>query len=650
MPDRITKPLRDLAAAWGVQLSYTDVNGARQSATVEGALGVLRALGAPVDGLGDVSDALAEVASRPAPAVEPVVVSWTDEPPAFTVGSTTDADATLVLEDGATHSWRIGRGAAGRRARIPVEVPEGYHTLVVGDAQALLIRAPRKAVAWPERGWGVFMPAYAIRNGRDWGIGDLGGLGEMLEQVGTRGGSVVSTLPLLSVFLDEPFEPSPYSPVSKLFWNELYLDLDAIGDLDAVPEAAEVVRDPGFRRRMARLRRAAAVDHRAVNELKRSVLLPLARARAGEPDLTAALDLHPEIEDYSTFRARTRAAGPWPAWRSQPASDPDELLYHRYVQVAMQRQLDAVTARGRDAGATLLFDMPIGVHPYGYDAWRHRDVFADEANAGAPPDSFFTKGQDWGFHPLHPHRLRESGYAYPRACLRAMLRHARVLRIDHIIGLHRFWWIPPGHDAADGAFVRYQPEEMYAILTLESKRAGAVIVGEDLGTVPREVRQAMGAHGIARTYVLQEEIDPARGPAAPPANALATVNTHDMPQFAAFWAGADIERRVGMGLLDQQEARSEKRVREAKRRAVRKVVGKGDPLRAVLRFLGRSRARLVVANLEDLWGETEPVNVPGTQDGNWRRRGRHDLANPEPWKMLAALDESRRDAQRPRHG
>ncbi len=249
------------------------------------------------------------------------------------------------------------------------------------------------------------------------------------------------------------------------------------------------------------------------------------------------------MEDYAAFRAAWDARkAPWPTW---PAPARDGLLregdfggqakrYHLFVQWALHLQLRELSSGPRKL---LYLDLPLGASYDGYDVWRRRDLFALEASAGAPPDDFFTKGQDWGFPPLHPERSREEGHAYFRECLANQLRYAGTLRIDHVMGLHRFFWIPKGAGPAEGTYVRYPAEELYAVACLESVRHRARIVGEDLGTVPRYVRPAMARHGILRMFVAQFGLspDPRRALGGIPRACVASVNTHDMPTFASFW-------------------------------------------------------------------------------------------------------------------
>jgi 4-alpha-glucanotransferase len=300
--------------------------------------------------------------------------------------------------------------------------------------------------------------------------------------------------------------------------------------------------------------------------------------------------------------------------------------------------MEGQLAAARDAvrpDADLYFDLPLGVNPAGYDVWRHREAFALGASAGAPPDSFFPTGQDWGLPPLHPDRIREQGYAYPIACIRTLTRHAGVLRVDHVMALHRLFWVPRGLDPEHGVYVRYRPDEQYAILSLEAHRTGTVVVGEDLGTVPSFVRRAMDRRGIYRSYVLQEELRTDREAALrpPPPSALASLNTHDMPTFVGFWNGSDIDDQLELGLINDEE-----HTRAHERRALlRKRLGKLLNARSntdvatvrdgLLHRLAESAARYVLVTLEDLWLEDRPQNVPGTSSErpNWQRRSRRTL-------------------------
>jgi 4-alpha-glucanotransferase len=595
-----------LAREAGVQRSYTDVRGRRRTASTAALRAVLAALGhdAGPDGKG-AADALRGLrAARERRLAEPVAVAWCGTA-SIPVRSGGRVDWTLALEDGGE---RRGRAADGRSVRLS-DVPPGYHTLHLSadgrEATQLLLAAPGQAYAAGGRSWGVFLPLYALPG--PLGPGDLTGLRRLAAWTAGYGGATVGSTPLFAAFLDRPFDPSPYAPVSRLYWNELYVDPVAVPELEASAEA----------RRLVAAAAPALVDYAAAMAAKRAILEALLQALQG-PRLEAFerhLDAHPDLRAYAGFRAQCEREGAgWRGWSGAEAGDSEGAAarYHAYAQWVCADQL----ARVAESGAGPYLDMPLGVHPSGYDTWRFTRAFAEGASVGAPPDDFFTGGQDWGFPPLHPARIREQGYAYPVACIRELLRHAAAARIDHVMGMHRTFWVPDGFAAADGIYVRYPAAELYAVLCIESHRFATVIVGEDLGTVPDGVRRSMSAHGLLRTFVLQAE---AAGDGDPldhvPSTALVGMNTHDMPTFAGFWEGNG-------------------RTDAPRRRLAAAVARRGHPagdgpsvLGACLDELARSEARCLMINLEDLWWEREPQNVPGTtsERPNWRRRARYGV-------------------------
>jgi 4-alpha-glucanotransferase len=545
-------------------------------------------------------------------------------------------------------------------------LPPGYHrmTLRVGSREEVtwVVSAPRSAQDSRPGSWGAFLPLYALRTRDGWGVGDLGDLVDMTRWVAGLGGSLVATLPLLPTFLDGPvFDPSPYAPVSRLFWNELYADLDIVPGID---EAMRAKGSTGLRRELAELRAAPLVDYERTMRLRRRLL----EAVAVEPEGEFARG---RAADYAAFRANTERRGtPWWNWpraeregRLPPhGGDRASFRYHLFAQWLMAGQMADTARRTADAGGGLYFDLPVGVHPDGYDVWREREAFVLGASAGAPPDIFFAHGQDWGFPPVYPEGDRSNGYRYFRAIIAHLFRHASVARIDHVMALHRMFVIPKGMSSHDGAYVRYRPHELSAILALESHRFGTVVVGEDLGTVPAQVRTFMRAHGIHRSYVMQFEFnDRPRGAIRkPPVESLAALNTHDTPTFAGFWKGFDVRLRLEEGWIDAAGARVELERRSRLRRAVvaylrahhRLRPGRSMPplpvvLRAVLTEVASSEARIVVANLEDLWFELRPQNVPGTtvEQPNWRRPARYTFeefsAMPSVIEVLHGIERER---------
>jgi 4-alpha-glucanotransferase len=698
-----TEPLQELARLYGVQTTYDDVDQKQQQANQEALLAVLRCLGAPVERLDDVPEALRE--RRLAlwrDVLEPAAVAWEGKPLRLEVrlpSSLADAALTgnLTLESGEKQTWQWPGADLPVRKRenvegqpylikslpLPEELPQGYHKFTLelpgGQAEMFIISAPARARGGgdPEaRSWGVFLPTYALHTHESWGSGDFSNLEELIEWVASIGGDVAATLPLLAAFLDEPFEPSPYTPSSRLLWNAFYVDVRRAPELPDCPQGQAVVESPAFRKELDDLRSQPLVDYRRQMSLKRSVLEELAKccfARDSDrlQDLTRFAGERPEVEDYARFRAASEKYGA--SWQSWPEplrqgelreGDYNEHAkrYHLYAQWLADQQLQGVSETARRNGVRLYLDLPLGVHPEGYDVWRNQSLFVQEASGGAPPDTFFRKGQNWAFPPLHPDVLRRQSYDYVIACLRHSLKHAGILRVDHVMSLHRLFWIPRGMEASRGVYVRYPADELYAILALESHRNKAVIVGEDLGTVPPEVGPAMARHGLHRMYVVQYALNSNSRKALPPvrADVVASLNTHDMLPFASFWQGLDIQEQCNRDSSSGEDGQGELRLRDALRRALVSMLRREgwmaessptdalDVLGAVIRFLSASPARTLLVNLEDLWLETEAQNVPGTQAErpNWRRKARYALDEfrqlPQVIDTLSETDRNKR--------
>jgi len=627
--------LRELARSYFIQLSYEDAGGKRRQASAESLRAVLD-LRVP-GGVANVEDALRarqeELCRR---VVEPVLVVW--------------GRSRLRLPNGHCEiTLESGERIETSGTHAP-PLPFGYHTLRVdGVHEAAIFAAPVKAPPPKNvRSWGIFAPVYAMRTNETWGIGDLGDLQRYREWVNELGGGIVATLPMAASFIDS--DPSPYSPASRLFWNELYLDIRKLPEYRGEP--------------LEPLPDSDRIDYKRVAVAKRRLLETLA-ARF-EPDDTF-LDFASHANDYAEFRARRETDrsdndGGESACAMPFAEDVDKRVrYHLYVQYRMAQQMRVIADDAKRGGLGLYLDFPLGVNPNGYDAWRYREHFAKGVSAGAPPDLFFTRGQNWGFPPLDPDTIRAHHHNYFRACIQKQMAHAGILRIDHVMGLHRLFWIPNGAEPKDGVYVHYPEDELYAVLTIEAHRADCVIVGEDLGTVPAYVPGIMRKRGIRRMYVVQYELKPdADAPiTAPPPQSIASVNTHDMPAFAGFWSGRDIDDRPEQGLLDDAGAGRERTTRAQMRDSlIHFLKARGllsddgsdtmSVLDALVRFLGSSEAEMVLVNLEDLWLEREPQNVPGVPDRSWRQRFRVPLeaarADSAITTLLGALDHSRRMA------
>jgi 4-alpha-glucanotransferase len=680
------RSLRELARLYGVQESYTDVFGRRIQAGVDSTIAVLRAMGVPVASLRDAPGALRarkeELARRP---LEPVIVAWDGRLPSVEVhvpaSNTDEIRFALTPEGEEPDRWEAAtptptgaakEGFAPARLALGTRLPTGRHHLWVetdhGPVRALVLSAPRRCPRPDERWWGVFAPLYALRSEDDWGVGSFSELARFRGWIGGLGGSVAATLPLFAQFLDEPMvEPSPYSPASRLFWNETYIDVAKAPGLDGCAEAREALDDPSFGEQLARLRKNDLTDHPAVAAAKRRILDPLAQQTfAGTlPAGLREFAADPRAADYARFRAEVERRGAW--WGAWPraeregaltgsALDDDRARYHLFVQWLATEQLSEAAGRA-SATAGLMLDLPIGVNGAGYDVWRERDSFAPEVAAGAPPDAFWSQGQDWGAPPPHPHGTRLAGYRYHDEVFRTLFRYAAVARIDHVIGLHRLYWVPRGASAKDGVYVRYRAQEWYALLSIAANEAQVVVVGEDLGTVPGYVRPAMKAHGLLRTYVAQREAGDAGLP-EPPGESVAALNTHDMPTWAGFWRGTDVPLREELGLIDHDQAEQILEARRGGRGALPASLPGllADPdgedprasLEASLERLAASRAAIVMASLGDLLLEADPQNVPGTgpERLNWRRRYPWTLEEiqrrPDIASTLDRIDRSRR--------
>ncbi|MBI5508056.1 MAG: 1,4-alpha-glucan branching protein GlgB [Deltaproteobacteria bacterium] len=689
--------LAELAELYGVQTSYEDVIRGNRQVKVESLLAVLRSLGAAVASLDDVPKAIRERREELwRRVIEPVAVAWDGQAPEISVRlpasvSTGRWVATLETEGGEK------RRAAGTIASLPVtasaevegtkyvartlslagEIPHGYHRLRLelphGTFDAHVIAAASRAFV-PQsvhdgRAWGTFMPLYSLHTARSRGIADLEDLGALLDFTRAAGGELVGTLPILASYLDEPCAPSPYTPMSRLFWNELYLALDLIPELEGSARAKELYE------KIEAGGDARAVDYKGVMAAKRRVLEILAPAFfAAGAKRREAFDAfcvaRPQVHDYAKFRAAVELTRKtWHAWTTKQRDgelterdyDAGGYRYHLFVQWLMHQQLETLIHKRRDQGVGLYLDLPLGVHPDGYDVWRERAVFFRDLAAGAPPDALSMTGQNWGFPGLHPEQCRQQGYRYVASCIRQHAQVAAALRIDHVMGLHRLFLIPTGMDAKDGAYVRYPADELYAVLSLESNRGRCLIVGEDLGTVPPAVRPTMARHGIQRMYVGQFELrdEPFAALTPPPPSSFASFDTHDTATFAGYFQGRDLDDQVELGGTDAATAEREK-TRRAKLKATLtrflrrhdRLVDEEPELHALLSAclveLAASDAAGLMVTLEDLWLEAEPQNVPGTlhERPNWSRRARLALEaireRPEIMAALQAIDTARK--------
>jgi 4-alpha-glucanotransferase len=544
------------------------------------------------------------------------------------------------------------RGFARRRLPLP-SLPYGYHRLELSlgerRSEATLLAAPVHSYredSGPVRGWGLFAPLYGLHSDSSMGVGDFSDLARLSSLVSAHRGNFVASLPFLASF---PNEPSPYSPASRLFWNELFVD----------PRLApewELVRHPAP---INEWKRETLIDYPAVGAFKRALLESMSReALRTRPGFLETLLQNEPLREYARFRSAAEARRtPWPTW-SEPPPESDlrnpAFLYHLYAQALAEEQIAQVAGASAARGVRFYLDMPLGVHGHGFDTWRNPALFARDADVGAPPDVLFTDGQSWGFPPVIPERSRAEGHRYLRDCLAHVMRHSGMLRIDHVMGIHRQFWIPAGFEKRDGVYVRYPAEELHAVASLESHRHRSELVGENLGIVPEAVDRALARHRWRGIYVLQFRLT--GNPSAPldpsPRNAVASFNTHDTPTFAGFRRGRDLEEQLQARLLTPEMAQEIARSRHRAIRALDQWLGLDlAPEEATLEALARwlkllldSDSEQVAITLEDLWLEEEPQNVPGRSNRpNWKRKLRYSLTSL-PAETLALLSSVSRPA------
>jgi 4-alpha-glucanotransferase len=591
--------LRALAAHVGVLTEFTSYRGELIEVRADVLAAVLTACG--VDTTLADDRAIADYDERTR-ATLPIVVAWDGVVPPETPG----------------------------RNDLPSTLPFGYHR----TGAALIISAPQQAVGVDRRRCGVYAPTYALATARRRDVGDLTALRQLFDWVHAHGGDTLLTLPLLSMF---PDIPSPYSPISRLFWNELHLTLDGLAPLTSSPPLIDY--PTAFARMHAALRREVT---------------DLSPGRRGA--MENFLREYPTTIDYARFRAMRDVHGrDWRHWPNQFSGlDKTTVEMHEYAQWLLHEDLLELRAHVAAHDGLLGLDLPLGTHPDGFDAWQRRDLFASNVSVGAPPDMFFPSGQNWGFAPQLVHAAIATGHDYFIESVRNHLRHSSLLRIDHVMQFRRLYWVPDGFAPTDGTYVQYPFEHYLAILCLESHREGVAIVGENLGIVPAEVDEALASHRLLGTWVAYGAMDGTRygrAFAGPEPWMLATLNTHDMPTFRGFVDGSDLDIRFQLGLIDGAQLATLRAERDDDVHATAAILrgdgwlaDEGGPepdalYRGMLHLVAASDAPVVLANLEDLWAENEQQNVPGTtvERPNWRRLTRRGVDTLDDDPAVGAL-------------
>jgi 4-alpha-glucanotransferase len=689
--------LHPVAALLGIETRHSDALGVTHEPDAETLKRLIAAFGLPSDPQ-SARSALAEMQRGRPFGLDPLVVVGV-EAPRLRLEAAGDAviEWHCQFEDGAHAEGQSGAGEA--ELQLPGPMPPGYHrldikagatTASIGLAAAPVSCYLPDALRDGSHVWGVTAQVYGLRSARNWGMGDLGDLKMLCRAAGVAGATTVGINPLHALFASEPRHTSPYSPSSRTMLDYLYIDPTAVPGF--TPDMAS-------ENALAPLRATDLVDHAAVAALKRPVLEALYR-RLGNSENADFREFRKHggraLAAFATFEALheklngERGLFSWHDWPPE-LRDPnstavakfakqhrDRVGFFEFLQWQADAQLGAAAAAGSQAGLALgLYrDLAVGVNPQGAEAWAEQGLVVPGMGIGAPPDALSRAGQDWGLAPLSPLELRQAGFQPFIAALRASMRHAGVLRIDHVMSLQRLYWVPRGQSAVAGAYVTYPFAELLRLVALESHRQHCAVVGEDLGTVPPGFRETMQQANLLSYRVVMFERHWAGGFTAPrdyPALAAASAATHDLPTLKGFWLGRDIAWRQKLGLYPSPDAEMAE-INDRKRdrwQLLEALAGEGLIARerfgeflpdadqpvysaalgeAILAFLARSRARLMLVQFEDVAGEEEQANLPGTSDAhpNWRRRLTAQLedllAGPELQRIAALVGEERRRA------
>jgi 4-alpha-glucanotransferase len=701
------KELAEAANAWGIENSYWDMWGHQHHATPELVTRILGSLGVDARSQESLAQAMeARVWREWHPAIAPTIVLTEGRTPREIAISLTEAQATgealleIRLESGGTEQIRVALGElpvveetvlrgermVRKRIRLSGELPLGYHRLSlelagVPTSSTRLIVCPGLAYQpqWLEQGRtaGLAISLYGVRSNRNWGCGDTTDLKRIIDWVAEQAGaSFIALNPLHDIPNRQPYNTSPYLPNSIFYRNPIYLDVEAMDDFKLCARAAALLAAATTQREIARLRASQFVEYERVYKLKLRFLKLVfrtfletdwkpqtARARelseyiAREGDLLHGFAVHQALEE--AMHAEHPDVWNWRSW-PEAYQDPQSaatqefvqknrrsVLFHKYLQWQLDAQLRAGQEHARERGLSigLYHDLALATDRFGSDLWAHRGHYVAGCRVGAPPDAFSPKGQDWAFPPPNSERHYQDGYRLFAESIRKNCRHGGALRIDHVMRFFRLYWIPDGMDASEGTYVRDRWQDLLSVLALESVREKFLIVGEDLGTVPDEVREALHRFGIFGYRVLYFEQDRDgrfRTPPEYPVDALVSATTHDLPTLAGFWIGRDIEARRAAGLLPDDgvyRGMLEERAVQKQRmldmlnglrllpewfpRNAREVPElTGELHNAIVGFLAAANSKLMVLNQEDLLKETEQQNLPGStaEYRNWSRK------------------------------
>lgn len=721
-------PIRQLAQLYGIADSYLDYRARPKEVSLESQVAILAALGVAAADDTAAGDAIYQHETRRWTGfVPPVIVVGEGQPISVPIAVPVElaakkVDWNVTLENGEPRSGSaplsklkaLEQGEVDqrsyRRLAVPLpSLPPGYHTATFALDTGLqgtlrVVITPKQcfeapAIAAGKRLWGIAVQLYSLRADDNWGVGDFRDLSNLIRLSAPLGCGIIGLNPLHALMPANPAHISPYSPSNRQFLNVLYISVEDVPDFAECEPARNRVDEPKFQANLKALRATSNVDYVPVASAKFEILSLLyasfrTRHLTQETPRAEAFRQFQQIQGeplrlhaiYDALDGHFRLQGPqywgWPSWPEEyhdPTSSAverfareraEDVEYFQYLQWLAAEQLSAAQSVARERGMAIGIygDVAVGANPAGSETWSNRHLYLQGASVGAPPDALALKGQDWGIPPQDPNELRGQQYQPFIGLVRNMMRYVAALRFDHVMTLYRLWWVPRGLLSKDGTYVHYPLADLIAILALESQRNHCIVIGEDLGTVPEAMTEAMERYHAYHYKVLMFEQHPDgafKRPDEYVKHAMAVVTTHDLPTLRGWWEGSDVTLRAQLDLYPTDELRQ-----QAHDARVRDRVGllqalvaaglwhwrEGEPLptysaalsRAVHAFIGLSSSNIALLQIEDLIGMTEPVNVPGTdtEHANWQRKVTASLtdifSNAETKDILAAMESARK--------
>jgi 4-alpha-glucanotransferase len=714
--------LKGLAQACGIQLEWRDIWQNVHPVDDDVCRALLSAMEIKADTQADIDQAFDQLQHQTVARWLESVMVISEQEPALEVAVNLPKSLTaksfhwqLLAEDGerregqlaaadmthvdsvelATHHEKIER----YRFRVDGVPPQGYHRLILRENESgqevdmLLVVTPSRCFMpsilentlseendakqlKAAKVWGPAVQLYAVNSRRNWGMGDFTDLRNIVDWCADQGAAMVGLNPLHALFPHNPSHCSPYSPSSRIFFNVLYLDVEAVPDFSESEEARQLVLNPTFQEALAKLREEVLVNYADAGRRKLEAMELLyqnfCRRHLSEnteraQEFKEYVNEHgPLLERFALFHAlqeRFHREDPsvwgWPVWpeayrdpespavREFAEANRERIGFYQYLQWQVEVQLQAIGERcwQKNLGIGLYMDMAVGVDRGGADVWSNQHLFAKSSAVGAPPDEYNQKGQDWGLPPLIPEKMREDQYQSFIQILRQNMKFSGALRIDHVMGLFRLFWIPPNMPPSQGAYVHYPVDELFGILALESQRNHCMVIGEDMGTVPEAIRSRMQQWGVYsyKVFYFEKGEDSYKSPEEYQDTAAVAISTHDLPTLAGFWEGRDIAVRTELDLYPSKELRDRQiKDRVMERVAILHLLEKfnllpegvtTDPAsipevtpafaEAVHKLVAQTESKVFMVQFEDMLLQREQINLPGTTEPtypNWRRR------------------------------